>query len=100
MTYIKPSNNIADYKDFMNTWTIFYWGWWISWAPFVGTFIAKISRGRTIREFITATIIVPIIYILIRSTFSEHSESRVNASRKLRQHRLHSTKNALGYFQD
>jgi choline/glycine/proline betaine transport protein len=45
----------------MNGWTIFYWGWWIAWAPFVGTFIAKISRGRTIREFIAATIIAPII---------------------------------------
>ena len=36
----------------MDSWTIFYWGWWISWSPFVGMFIAKISKGRTIREFI------------------------------------------------
>mmetsp|Transcript_48856 Transcript_48856/g.41245 ORF Transcript_48856/g.41245 Transcript_48856/m.41245 type:complete len:91 (+) Transcript_48856:1091-1363(+) len=49
----------------MGGWTIFYWGWWISWAPFVGTFIAKISRGRTVREFITATIIGPVVYVLI-----------------------------------
>ncbi|RAC17443.1 BCCT family transporter, partial [Burkholderia multivorans] len=34
------------------SWTLFYWGWWISWAPFVGVFIARISRGRTVREFI------------------------------------------------
>ncbi|AKN18668.1 BCCT family transporter [Mycobacterium haemophilum] len=40
-------------------WTIFYWGWWISWAPFVGMFIARISRGRTIREFIGAVLLVP-----------------------------------------
>lgn len=41
------------------SWTIFYWGWWISWAPFVGIFIARISKGRTIREFITGVLIVP-----------------------------------------
>ena len=40
-------------------WTIFYWGWWIAWAPFVGTFIARISRGRTIREFTIGTMFVP-----------------------------------------
>mmetsp|Transcript_5419 Transcript_5419/g.6237 ORF Transcript_5419/g.6237 Transcript_5419/m.6237 type:complete len:908 (-) Transcript_5419:199-2922(-) len=43
-------------------WTIFYWGWWISWAPFVGTFIAKISRGRTIRQVIVGAMIAPIMY--------------------------------------
>jgi choline/glycine/proline betaine transport protein len=40
-------------------WTLFYWGWWISWAPFVGMFIARVSRGRTIREFIVGTLIAP-----------------------------------------
>ena len=40
-------------------WTIFYWGWWISWAPFVGLFIARISRGRTIREFMVGVLFVP-----------------------------------------
>ncbi|GAB3051703.1 BCCT family transporter [Sediminivirga luteola] len=40
-------------------WTIFYWGWWISWAPFVGMFIARISRGRTIREFVAGVLIAP-----------------------------------------
>jgi choline-glycine betaine transporter len=49
----------------MDWWTVFYWGWWISWAPFVGTFIAKISRGRTIREFIIGTIFMPTLYLLI-----------------------------------
>ncbi|MBP2367883.1 BCCT family transporter [Pseudonocardia parietis] len=43
------------------TWTIFYWGWWISWAPFVGVFIARISRGRTIREFIAGVLLVPTV---------------------------------------
>ncbi len=41
------------------SWTSFYWGWWISWAPFVGIFIARISRGRTVREFVAGVIIVP-----------------------------------------
>lgn len=41
------------------TWTSFYWGWWISWAPFVGIFIARISRGRTVRQFVTGVILVP-----------------------------------------
>ncbi|MFF4493797.1 BCCT family transporter [Streptomyces sp. NPDC001546] len=43
----------------LGTWTIFYWAWWLSWAPFVGTFIARISRGRTIREFLIGVLLVP-----------------------------------------
>ena len=46
----------------MDGWTIFYWGWWISWGPFVGMFMAKISRGRTLGEFIMGTLIVPSAY--------------------------------------
>lgn len=46
-------------------WTIFYWGWWTSWAPFVGMFIARISRGRTIREFVTAVILAPTVTSLL-----------------------------------
>ncbi|MFC9897533.1 BCCT family transporter [Nocardia sp. NPDC127579] len=45
--------------DWLGTWTIFYWAWWVSWAPFVGTFIARISRGRTIREFLIGVLLVP-----------------------------------------
>lgn len=44
---------------FMSSWTNYYWAWWISWTPFVGMFIAKISRGRTLREFVTVVIVVP-----------------------------------------
>jgi BCCT family betaine/carnitine transporter len=40
--------------NFRQGWTAFYWAWWISWSPFVGMFIARVSRGRTVREFITA----------------------------------------------
>lgn len=45
--------------SFMSTWTVFYWAWWISWSPYVGMFIARISRGRTVREFILGVLIVP-----------------------------------------
>ena len=45
--------------DFLSGWTIFYWAWWISWSPFVGTFLARISRGRTIREFCLGVMLVP-----------------------------------------
>jgi choline-glycine betaine transporter len=47
--------------DWMASWTIFYWAWWISWTPFVGTFIARISRGRTIREFVLGVLLVPTV---------------------------------------
>ncbi len=49
----------ADEAGWLSSWTIFYWAWWISWAPFVGSFIARISRGRTIREFILGVLLVP-----------------------------------------
>lgn len=45
--------------DWLASWTIFYWAWWISWTPFVGTFIARISKGRTIREFVLGVLLVP-----------------------------------------
>ncbi|MFJ5709209.1 MULTISPECIES: BCCT family transporter [unclassified Streptomyces] len=46
-------------REWLGAWTIFYWAWWLSWAPFVGTFIARISRGRTIREFLVGVLLVP-----------------------------------------
>jgi choline/glycine/proline betaine transport protein len=46
-------------NDWQKSWTLFYWGWWISWAPFVGMFIARISRGRTIREFVLGVLLAP-----------------------------------------
>ncbi|MFT0892257.1 BCCT family transporter [Pseudochelatococcus sp. G4_1912] len=45
--------------SWINAWTLFYWAWWISWSPFVGMFIARISRGRTVREFVTAVLFIP-----------------------------------------
>src|SRR3954465_1464591 len=46
-------------------WTVFYWAWWISWTPFVGVFIARISRGRTIRQFVTGVLLVPSVVTLM-----------------------------------
>ena len=46
-------------RDWQSNWTFFYWGWWISWSPFVGIFVARISRGRTLREFIVSVLLVP-----------------------------------------
>ena len=50
-------------------WTLFYWGWWIAWSPFVGMFIARISRGRTIREFIGGVLLVPVGFTFMWMTF-------------------------------
>ncbi|AUJ26823.1 glycine/betaine ABC transporter permease [Virgibacillus dokdonensis] len=49
-------------STWLNNWTFFYWAWWIAWAPFVGTFIARVSRGRTIREFVLGVLLVPTIF--------------------------------------
>ncbi len=46
-------------KEWISNWTILYWAWWVSWTPFVGLFIARISKGRTVKEFLTYTILVP-----------------------------------------
>jgi choline/carnitine/betaine transport len=53
------------YESFMSWWTVFYWGWWIAWSPFVGIFIAQISRGRTIKEFIIGNMFVPTLFTSI-----------------------------------
>ncbi|WP_194813429.1 BCCT family transporter [Nocardia sp. XZ_19_385] len=55
----------ADVQKWLSSWTIFYWAWWISWTPFVGMFIARISRGRTIRQFVTGVLLVPSIVSLV-----------------------------------
>ncbi|TDQ64244.1 BCCT family betaine/carnitine transporter [Maritalea mobilis] len=56
--------------NFSQGWTSFYWAWWISWSPFVGMFIARVSRGRTVREFITCVLIIPsIVSVLWMTSF-------------------------------
>jgi BCCT family betaine/carnitine transporter len=61
LTYLPAlSNPIGrDYANFSQGWTAFYWAWWISWSPFVGMFIARVSRGRSVREFLIAVLLVP-----------------------------------------
>jgi choline/carnitine/betaine transport len=49
----------------LSGWTVFYWAWWLSWTPFVGVFIARISRGRTIRQFVTGVLLVPSLVSLV-----------------------------------
>ncbi|KUI36402.1 BCCT family transporter [Mycobacterium sp. GA-2829] len=55
----------VDVDAWLQSWTIFYWAWWISWTPFVGMFIARISRGRTIRQFVTGVLLVPSLVSLV-----------------------------------
>ncbi|GAA0606678.1 BCCT family transporter [Paenochrobactrum glaciei] len=60
-TIVLRTFNIYAYEPtpWVDAWTLFYWAWWISWSPFVGMFIARISRGRTVREFVTAVLFIP-----------------------------------------
>lgn len=68
--YILPLSNPIDRtdNDFYHGWTVFYWAWWISWSPFVGMFIARISKGRTVREFIISVMLVPTVVTIIWMT--------------------------------
>ncbi|MDX1587735.1 MAG: BCCT family transporter [Oleiphilaceae bacterium] len=55
-------------EAWMQGWTVFYWAWWISWSPFVGMFIARVSRGRTVREFLLAVLIIPTLITIVWMT--------------------------------
>lgn len=55
-------------NEWLGNWTLFYWGWWIAWSPFVGMFIARISRGRTIREFVVGVLMVPVLFTFLWMT--------------------------------
>ncbi len=59
------TESYAGKENWQSSWTIFYWAWWISWSPFVGVFIARISRGRTIREFILGVLLIPITILFL-----------------------------------
>ena len=52
-------------NEWMNLWTLFFWAWWVAWASFVGLFLARISRGRTIRQFVAGTMVIPFAYIVM-----------------------------------
>ena len=61
LRYLPALSNWVDREDtaFLHGWTTFYWAWWISWSPFVGMFIARISKGRSVREFLFGVILIP-----------------------------------------
>jgi choline/glycine/proline betaine transport protein len=63
----------SDRRDWLGNWTVFYWAWWIAWSPFVGMFIARISRGRTIREFTLAVLVAPTVMSVIWFTIMGNS---------------------------
>lgn len=67
---VSKTFNLYAYEpnDWIGGWTLFYWGWWLAWSPFVGLFIARISRGRTIREFVTGVLLVPAGFTLLWMT--------------------------------
>lgn len=71
---LEPLNE--DGRAWINSWTIFYWAWWISWAPFVGMFIARVSKGRTIRQFIFGVLLAPTLLTII--FFSVFGVSAIN----------------------
>ena len=52
-------------REWQSWWTIFYWGWWIAWCPFVGLFIARVSKGRTIRQFCACVLLVPVSVVIL-----------------------------------
>ena len=66
-TLVLRTFNIYAYEPtpWVDAWTLFYWAWWISWSPFVGMFIARVSRGRTVREFITCVLIIPTLVSVV-----------------------------------
>ncbi len=69
--------------DWQASWSVFYWAWWIAWAPFVGTFVARISKGRTIREFIAGVLLVPtavtVVWFLVFGETAIYLERRAHA---------------------
>ncbi|MDR5868569.1 BCCT family transporter [Halomonas koreensis] len=67
LSRIVPLSNWIGREDstWFHGWTVFYWAWWISWSPFVGMFIARVSRGRTVREFLMAVLLVPTLVTVV-----------------------------------
>lgn len=82
-SFIRDSLHVEAFGDnsWTKAWTIFYWAWWIAWAPFVGTFIARISKGRTIREFIGGVILAPAVVSIV--WFSAFGSMGINLADKI-----------------
>ena len=67
-------------NPWLGDWTLFYWGWWIAWSPFVGMFIARISRGRTIRQFVGGVLLVPVLFTFLWMTVFGNSAIALDMS--------------------
>jgi BCCT family betaine/carnitine transporter len=82
LSYLPALSNPVGREDvnFTQGWTAFYWAWWISWSPFVGMFIARISRGRSVREFLVAVLLVPsLVSVLWMTTFGGSAFAQIGA---------------------
>ncbi len=93
--FVKESFPINPFGDnsWLGSWTVFYWAWWIAWGPFVGTFIARISKGRTIREFVLGVILAPSIVSFI--WFSIFGAAGLNLDKGVIQEAIKVTETAL-----
>ena len=60
-------------QEWLNSWTLFFWAWWVAWAPFIGLFLARISRGRSLRQFVIGTMSVPFLFVLLWVSFFGNS---------------------------
>lgn len=78
--FVPNSFNLYAYEptDWLNAWTLFFWAWWIAWSPFVGMFIAQISRGRTVREFVLGVLLVPSTFTALWMTVFGNSAMSVD----------------------
>ncbi|SFR77069.1 betaine/carnitine transporter, BCCT family [Marinobacter daqiaonensis] len=82
VTKMIPLSNPFGREDeaWFHGWTVFYWAWWISWSPFVGMFIARVSKGRTVREFVTAVLLIPtVITVVWMSSFGGAALEQIQA---------------------
>lgn len=77
---LRISPNSKEEQQWVQNWTVFFWAWWIAWSPFVGIFIARVSKGRTIREFLSGVLLVPsIVSFIWMTTFGMTAIDRQNA---------------------
>ncbi len=92
---VTDSFNLNPFGDssWYGGWTIFYWAWWIAWAPFVGTFIARISRGRTIREFVAGVLLAPTLASFL--WFAVFGATGINAGTEVASQAIQSTSTAF-----
>ncbi|PVZ06891.1 choline BCCT transporter BetT [Actinomycetospora cinnamomea] len=85
--------------DWLSAWTLFFWAWWIAWASFVGLFLARISRGRTIRQFVAGTLIIPFTYIVMWISIFGNSAIEVIRNGDVAFGEVTMENNAAGFYQ-